>query len=371
MERVIKITDYHQRLNNGHILYDKHVEDVPTCPNPWTSLVVNQFGESYICWSPAWLPKSIGTITEFDNIFDLLNTHEARSIREEILANRYTYCNHKICGYITHRVFSGKCNNEPTGPEDLILIPEDKFTDASILTKLPTNIVFDFDYTCNFVCPSCRTNPVNFNTGEMRSVNKQIVDKIKTVLLTQYANTQELTTIRWAGGEPFVSKAYLELWEFIAEHVNNPNVKNIIQTNGSYIKKKKHILKKFLPYVSIIGVSFDAATEETYNKLRVNGDWNTLLYNCKYLRELDSDITLRADFVMQYDNFREIPEFIKIAKEIGFDEIQLSRMWNWGTRDPSAFNPLNVCDPSHPNHKELLDILNQFDDDKTISRNVF
>jgi hypothetical protein len=98
MERVILFSDYHQRKNNNQILFDKKVKSSRRCNFPWETLVVNQFGESYICLSPAWLPKSIGSLLDFNNIYDLLNSHEALSIRTEILNNRYSYCNSNICG---------------------------------------------------------------------------------------------------------------------------------------------------------------------------------------------------------------------------------------------------------------------------------
>jgi hypothetical protein len=99
MERYINIVDYHQRKNNNQIIFDKQIKKLPRCQNPWKSLVINQFGAAYICSSPAWLPKSIGSLLDYDDFFSLLNSYEAREIRSEILLNRYGYCNHNICGH--------------------------------------------------------------------------------------------------------------------------------------------------------------------------------------------------------------------------------------------------------------------------------
>ena len=54
MERYILISDYHQRKNNNHIFYDKKVITDKHCRNPWTSLIINQNGDSYIC-SSNWM----------------------------------------------------------------------------------------------------------------------------------------------------------------------------------------------------------------------------------------------------------------------------------------------------------------------------
>jgi hypothetical protein len=70
--------------------------------------------------------------------------------------------------------------------------------------------------------------------------------------------------------------------------------------------------------------------------------------------------TLSSDFVIQLDNFKEIPEYIRVAKELGFDSIALSVMWNWDTWSPEEFARVNVADPLHPQYQELLDVVAPF-----------
>ena len=301
MERVINIVDYYQRKNNNQTLFDKHaLPDLPRCDLPWKEIVVNQYGTTYNCASPAWLPKSIGSILDYDNIFDLLNSHEARAIRSEIDLGRYSYCNSNICMHLNLKKHKELYSNTPTAEQDLILLSTSQFTETSIIDQLPTDICFDFDYTCNFKCPSCRLDVINHNQGPMSKINQQLVAKIKTMILDQYIDAP--LQIRWAGGEPFVSHAYLELWEHIVK-IGNKNIRNTIQTNGSYLKKRDQLLEKFIPYVDNIRVSFDAGTADTYNKIRLNGDWLTLIENCTYIRKLidqsKESTTLSSDFVIQ------------------------------------------------------------------------
>ena len=372
MERVINIVDYHQRVNNKQTLFDKHATGIPRCQNPWHDLVINNYGATYICKSPAWLSKSIGSIVDYDDIFDLLNSYEARSIRSEIALKRYTYCNHKICEHLSNPVISKRLNQNPS-VDDLQLLTEDKFTENSKTFTLPTEICLDFDYTCNFKCPSCRTDIINHNQGPMAETNKLLVDKIKHVIIDRYVKEQQSLTIRWAGGEPLVSHAYLDLWEYIVEN-KATNIKNIIQTNGSYLKKRSALLEEFLPYINQLRISFDAGTGDTYSKVRVNGDWEELLSNCAYVKSLidksNFDITLSSDFVVQLDNFKEIPQYIKTAQSIGFDKINLSKMWNWDTWTADEFTRVNVTDPTHPQYSQLVEILAPYKDIKEVEHNV-
>lgn len=358
MERYINIIDHYQRINNQHQIFDKRVT-LPKCQYPWQNIVIHRYGETYICLSPAWLPKSIGSVLDYNNFYDLLNTHEARSIRSEISAGRYSYCNNKICSHLSNTYYAA----EPAGKFEFL----SDYTEDSLVQELPREICFDFDYTCNFKCPSCRTEMINHNQGPEHAVNKQLVKKIKNVILPEYADKS--VVFRWAGGEPFVSKAYLDIWRHIIK-LGNTNIQNIIQTNGSYLLKKSSLVKEFLPYVCEIRISFDAGSAETYKKIRVNGDWKTLLDNCRFINSVRTQhMSLISNFVVQLDNYLEIPQYVEIAESLGFDSIQLNKMWNWGTWSDDEFKRLNITDPSHPDHSALLEIVNSCKSNK-LSINV-
>jgi sulfatase maturation enzyme AslB (radical SAM superfamily) len=347
MERYINIVDHHQRINNQHEIFDKQVK-LPTCLHPWKKIVINRYGDTYICVSPAWLPKSIGSILDYDNFYDLLNSYEARSIRSEVSAGRYSYCNNLICSHLSKDYYDAKPQ------QNFQLLTE--FTEDSLVDSLPIEICFDFDYTCNFKCPSCRTEMINHNQGHEYNINKKLVKKIKEIILTEYTDT--VVTFRWAGGEPFVSKAYLEIWKQIIKS-GNTNIRNTIQTNGSYLLRREQLLKEFLPFINEMRISFDAGTAETYKNIRTNGKWSTLIDNCRFFNDIRKDykIKLISSFVVQFDNYLEIPLYVKLAESLGFDVIQLNKMWNWGTWPDDTFKKLNITDPMHSNYKELLDII--------------
>jgi molybdenum cofactor biosynthesis enzyme MoaA len=372
MERVILLTDYYQRKNNSQIIFDKKVKSLKKCSRPWETLIINQYGESYICLSPAWLPKSIGSILDTNDIYELLNSYEALSIRTEILNNRYSYCNSNICGVFFSELNKTDFESVPN-TTDFELLNSSNFENSAKVIKIPSDIIFDFDYTCNFVCPSCRVDLINNNKGPIADINSLIVEKIKKLIID---NIKFPTEIRWAGGEPFISKAYAELWEYIIES-KNTSIKNVIQTNGSYLKKKEELLLNFLPYISKLHISFDAGTADTYVKNRVNGNWQTLLENSEWVINLikknNFKTRVTADFVTQLNNYMEIPDYVSIAKKIGFDTIKIAKMWNWNTWPHEEFQKRNVSDKSHPHYKNFLDILKHPDilNDNTILKNYW
>jgi len=68
---------------------------------------------------------------------------------------------------------------------------------------------------------------------------------------------------------------------------------------------------------------------------------------------------LQVNFVVQADNFRELPEFIALGDRFGVDSFWLQRLTNYGAFAEQVFARTDVTSPLHPEHPELLAILRQ------------
>lgn len=318
------------------------------CKVPWKTMGINSNGNIYICESPSWIPIFIGNILETENIFDILNNDTALKIRQEIEAGRYYYCNSKICSFFSN-IDESKYNQNPKDQEELILENKGKF----YVDKIPSTLIFDFDYTCNFQCPSCRTETINWNHSPIREHNNKLVAKIKSLVLDKITSA---TTIRWCGGEPFTSEVYLDIFEYLA-NTKTKHVNHVVQTNGSLLISKKDILLKLLPTVKEMRISFDAGCEETYKITRVGGHWNNLLENVKFLTDLINDNNFKtqvyADFVVQKNNYMDLPVFVKLCKQLKL-KINIQKMWNWGTWDDDTFKEMNVYDKDNILYKDVI-----------------
>lgn len=335
------------QLRQQQVFYSKNVTASP-CRIPWNTLGVNNNGEIFICQSPSWIPKFVGNITKIDDIYTALNSELAQSIRQEILSGTYRYCNEKICGFFarTSKSYYKIDQQDTTIPP---LVPDN----ALLVKQIPRDLIFDFDYTCNLKCPSCRTEMINWNADHLRRpINNQIVESIKHLIIDKIES--QPISIRWAGGEPFLSEVYLDLFDYIIK-TGKTNIQNIIQTNGSYLKSK--VVRNLLPYIAELRISFDAGTAKTYAQTRVNGNWDKLLDNVRYIIELKQELgvatCITADFVVQLANYKEIPEFVKLCNTLGIKHINLQKMWNWGTWDDATFEQNNIYNPVHPLHEDL------------------
>jgi MoaA/NifB/PqqE/SkfB family radical SAM enzyme len=336
------------------MFFDKNYQGQP-CTVPWNTMGINSNGEIYICESPSWVPKFVGNILKISNIYQALNSELARQIRQEILDGRYYYCNNTICNFfskIDPKMYrhSGKEGHDRA-------LPERPVTVSSMVSDLPRNLILDFDYTCNFQCPSCRTQVINNNKHHViRPINDAIAKKVRELIIDKLGTAP--MEIRWCGGEPFISEVYLELLDYIGSKHNN--ITHVIQTNGSYLQSKSHLVSKLLPKVRQLRISFDAATQQTYEKTRINGQWNQLLENVSWVvehvqqHELMTEIV--ADFVVQGDNYKEIPQFVELCNQLGIKKINWQKMWNWGTWPQNEFDQKNIYNSKHPDYNELAKV---------------
>ena len=338
------------------VFFDKQLTGTKSCDIPWNTLGVNYNGDIFICSSPSWVPKFVGNLLEVDSVYDALNSVTAQQIRQEIKANRYFYCNNEICSFFKG-IDPAEYQTVPGATDPLPFAPKDEFQ----VKQIPKHLIFDFDYTCNFQCASCRTQLINNNKHHViRPINNSIVSRIQRMIIDQIQS--QPVEIRWCGGEPFISEVYLNLMEYIVAS-SRSNIQHIIQTNGSYLQKKSDLLLKLLPTLKELRVSFDAATAETYSITRTNGQWHTLLENVRWARDtINSQATatkLSADFVVQADNYKEIPAFVELCHGLGIDQIYFQKMWNWGTWSQQEFDAKNIYNPRHPDYSDLVKIFNQ------------
>ena len=336
----------------SQIFYDKKFNK-GFCNIPWNTLGVNSNGNVFICQSPSWIPIFVGNLFEVDSIYNVLNSAIALKIRQEILAGRYYYCNTRICSFFDFKN-TEQYQIHPITDDDYKAL---EFKDAPELyvNKIPKDIIFDFDYTCNFKCPSCRTEIQNWNADHIRRpINDRLVERIKHLIIDKIVD--QPVSIRWCGGEPFMSDVYIELFDYIIS-TGKTNIQNIIQTNGSLLGAKRDLVQKLLPYVSELRISFDAGSEEIYKLTRVGGDWGRLIENTKLVVNLINENKFKtkvtADFVVQKNNYKDLPEFVEVCKNLNIKPNTMQKMWNWGTWDTETFNDMNVYHPNHPLYEDV------------------
>lgn len=289
-------------------------------------LSIDHSGNCFLCTCEAWLPISVGNILDFDKLEDVWQNTTAIELNEDLKNKKFSYCATNICGIKQHNQ-----------------IQQNYYISINI------------DESCNLRCPSCRSTLININLGT-KFDNKIKISKHITKLISNFNHP---ATINMSGnGDPFSSMVYRPI---ILHTVPNILHQYRIMTNGL-------LLKKILPKTSIFericefNISVDAGDKETYEKVRLGGNWEILIDNLKWLKQ-NTNVRISLNYVLQNENFQSLLAFENLLKELdiyGF----VTKIEDWGTF--SNFNQQNILDKTHPNFKKCMDICKQVSFDKLI-----
>lgn len=351
---------YHSRSpevqNALFALYARQKPDDPRfdlkgrfCAKPFENVDLLPGGGVHACCA-VWQPEAMGNVYETRDWRDVWNGPMYQKMRQSILDGSYRYCNKLSCSFIQNdslprheQAAADDARWEEIISEQLVEIP-----------FAPRIVNLSYDRSCNLSCPSCRTEVLQANEPERQRMD-EMTDRIVLPLLQD----AELVTIT-GSGDPFGSKTFRRLLTRLGG-LDYPNLQYNIITNGQLLTPEMwDQFPRFRERVRHIAVSVDAATPETYRKLRRGGELEKLLPNLRYIGEHREELGIehyRLGFVVQKENFREMPAFVRLAKEVGANELQFQRLINWGTFSHEEYKDKAVCLPDHPLHAEFLEIM--------------
>lgn len=146
-------------------------------------------------------------------------------------------------------------------------------------------------------------------------------------------------------GDVFASKYYQELL-----YGNKKRQDLFLITNGNLFTEDK--FDRLLPcYENIdIYISIDAACEETYNKLRPGGNWSKLMQNLEMLARKKREGKIRffrIQMVVQGDNYKEIPDFVRMGENLNVSDCYMNNLRQWGHMPPDEFERKNILNPDY------------------------
>tara|TARA_B100001564_G_scaffold357296_1_gene373222 strand:+ start:2326 stop:3369 length:1044 start_codon:yes stop_codon:yes gene_type:complete len=303
----------------------------------------------YLC-CPGWLPESV---YETGNMKTDFFSDKANEIRESIIDGSYKYCSETQCPHLSN-IKQGK-------QIDGRFLPK---TDHNIETLRNKNTFHNinlcFDESCNYKCPSCRLDFINFKGKEVETVEEKLLQ-----VENELAPTLTKMTLT-GGGDPFFSNSFRKfLLRF--EPRKFPLLQNIhILTNGSlWTESLWNKLHKIHPYVKTCEISIDAATKHTYeNEVRLGGVWEKLLNNLQFITTITTIRSFTFSFVTQDTNFREMLMFCQLfnsshnLKDKKYT-IFFNHITNWGTFSKEEYKTKDISNPEHPDHEEFLEMLNK------------
>lgn len=302
----------------------------------------------YLC-CPSWLPVDVWDGKSIKSSF---HGEKANSVRKSILDGNYKFCDEQQCPYLSE-LKSNKLSKK--------FVKKDEKSIDFFQRKVNVETVnFCFDRSCNFQCPSCRSELINY-FGKDREQVEEKLDEITNEISSTVKRLYLTGT-----ADPFYSKSFREFLETLDSNKFKKLESIHLHTNGSLWNKKMwERLKAIHPYVNSCEISIDAGTKETYEtKTRIGGKWDVLLENLEFITTIDTIKFFSFSFVVQDSNFREmklfydmITNYMKGSKS-KFD-VFYNSIVNWGTYTQKEYFDKNVANFNHKDHKEFLNILNE------------
>lgn len=191
----------------------------------------------------------------------------------------------------------------------------------------PTLVVVETTTDCNLKCIMCPRSKMTRPGGIMQEdVYKKIVDDIA---LYSPHDTQFWIAFM---GEP------LTLGKVAIERLNYANEKGLtnVNLNTNLVPANKELCEDLIKTgINRIIISLDAATEETYNKIRCGGNFNKVLENIDYLLQAKDKLgTVKPDIIVQFivqdENEHEVGQFRELFKNKKVI-LKIREKLGWGT----------------------------------------
>jgi radical SAM protein with 4Fe4S-binding SPASM domain len=199
----------------------------------------------------------------------------------------------------------------------------DEVNKFNLITDFPLYIQFDTTQKCNFKCPHCLiTDDENLD----KLFSKETISNEGFEKIIDEASEHQCPSIALHGtNEPLLDKGLEAKIEYVKKR---GFIDIMINTNASALTDKR--IKKLLDSgLTRIRFSIDAATEETFNKIRVGGNYKKVIRNIERFVELKEKGGYKlpvtgVSFCKQKSNEYEDIDFIEKWKDI-VDHVSIQR----------------------------------------------
>lgn len=186
------------------------------------------------------------------------------------------------------------------------IAPKDVPSGMLAFTETRRPVIFwNMTNKCNLACGHCYINagPDKIRDDELNTEeSKAFIDDLADM---------GAPLVLFSGGEPLVRP---DFWE-VARHAKKKGLRAVISTNGTLITKD--VARKLKDSgISYVGVSIDGVRAETHDRIRgQTGCFDKAIQALKNCIDIDLKSGIRI--TAHRENYKEIPELLELALELG------------------------------------------------------
>ncbi len=218
---------------------------------------------------------------------------------------------------------------------------------------------FSYDGHCNLKCPSCRLD-IRTNTCEQIEKLNELYKKN----LAPYMKKAKHLTLSGCGEAILSPHSKAVLQSFSREE--NPELVIELRTNATVLNSRTwEALGEGRHLIRHITASIDAATKESFEKLRYPAKWEMVLKSLKFVQSLRNagEIDLfEFHVVISTENINQLYDIAQMAIEYDADAITYSKMINWREMPEEEYDEVNPFWSDHPRHEELQQELKRLEE---------
>lgn len=199
-----------------------------------------------------------------------------------------------------------------TRKENSELNESEALSGAVDVKSYPRRLVLEMTNACNINCKMCGRNAADFRATVFKkdwlSIFEPIADKI-----------EEVTLLGW--GEPTLHPEFSEFLKWAKDR----GLRIYFCTNGTKLKDLEDDIFKYK--VDLINVSLDGADAQTNNAIRCGADFDEVIKSVKDIVKRRDEEGLSYPYItfvitLMESNFRSLPDYVRLAKEVGIEEIK-------------------------------------------------
>jgi MoaA/NifB/PqqE/SkfB family radical SAM enzyme len=196
----------------------------------------------------------------------------------------------------------------------------------------PTCLYLEVTNECNLACKTC---PITF--GKVEEPASLSLEQVK-LLVSQFPTVKRV--VLHGVGEPLLNRELAKVIAWLKEK----GIYVLFNSNGTLMNRRwgEALIESGLDEVR---VSLDAATPETFARVRGRPLFDLILKNIRGLMALKKEKASATPLVSLWltglrETLRELPGFIRLAHSLGVDRVYLQRLVYWeGEQDDQMARP--------------------------------
>jgi MoaA/NifB/PqqE/SkfB family radical SAM enzyme len=210
----------------------------------------------------------------------------------------------------------------------------------------PLYIAWQITNECNLACLHCieESGPGKAFADELG------IEQIFGFL--EQAMDQQVPYLSFSGGEPMVHPQFFQMVEYVC--ARNGQLK--IETNGHFLTPENCQRLQRLG-VKAVQVSLDGASRETFNRMRVRGDFDVAIEGVRNLRA--AGVPIEINYSPTRFNTHEIAAAVDLAFDLGAYSFYTGRTMYTG----NAVKTWHLLAPSEEQYADFFRVLHAKTDD--------